>query len=189
MAWVGLLGNLAYFSVFCLPHWEGLIRGSEAYSLLQAASTILLFAVVYNCHSIVQVFLHSLSIFLLPQKPTCLEFICLRCKAKYRPLENSPTCKAVPGKSDASRGSFGVGLINVVRGSTVTIVGGSLLCPETRLWRCLPPSSVGSAIVVTAGGVLWTCTENRPQPLSERAVKLARAASGRLRRSFSLSRP
>lgn len=87
-----------------------------------------------------------------------------------------------------SEGALGVGLINVVRGSTVTIVGGSLMCHSASVWNCFPLSSVGSAVVVTAGGILWTLTENRPQPLSESAAKIARAASGRLRRSFSVSR-
>ena len=87
-----------------------------------------------------------------------------------------------------SEGALGVGLINVVRGSTVTIVSGSLLCPAGRLRQCFPVSSVGSAVIVTAGGILWTWTGHQPQPLSESAVKLARAASGTLRKSFSMER-
>ena len=87
-----------------------------------------------------------------------------------------------------TEGALGVGLINVVRGSSVTIVGSSLMCRGARLWSCFSVGSIGSAAIVTAGGVLWTCTEHRPQPLSESAARLARAASGRLRKSFSMSR-
>ena len=95
---------------------------------------------------------------------------------------------AFQGKVMQTEGALGVGLINVVRGSTVTIVSGILFCPAGHFWQCFPVSSVGSAVIVTAGGVLWTCTGHQSQPLSESAVKLARAASGRLRKSFSMDR-
>lgn len=87
-----------------------------------------------------------------------------------------------------AEGALGVGLVNVIRGSSVTIVGGLLMCPAAQFWHCFSLSSIGSAIVVTSGGLLWTCSGETPQPLSESAKQLARAASGRLRKSLSLTR-
>jgi len=82
-------------------------------------------------------------------------------------------------------GALGVGLVNVVRGSTVTLVAGALFCTAERLWHCFSLGTLGSAAVVTAGGLLWVFSGTPTESLSESAVKLARAASGRLVRSMS----
>ena len=86
-----------------------------------------------------------------------------------------------------ANGALGVGLVNVVRGSTVALVAGSLSCALQRPWQCLSPGTLGSAAVVTCGGLLWVLSSAAaPEPLSESAAKLARAASGKIRRSMSL---
>ena len=84
-------------------------------------------------------------------------------------------------------GALGVGLVNVVRGSTVTLVAGIMSCALRRPWQCLSLGSLGSAAVVTCGGLLWAFSSSAaPESLSESAAILARAASGKIRRSMSL---
>ena len=58
VAWVGLISNVLYFLAFCLPQRRSLLQGHEipgGATAGQAVGMILLFAIVYNCHSTAQV--------------------------------------------------------------------------------------------------------------------------------------
>lgn len=58
VAWTGLGLNLLYFGCYSLPKWSSLVTNHPSGSRLapgQALATVLMFALVYNCHSRAQV--------------------------------------------------------------------------------------------------------------------------------------
>lgn len=178
VACTGLVCNLAHFAVACLPRWRILLVASAAASGItfpQAALAVLLFAALYNCHNWAQV------------SSCCLAFL--------DPPAANTTCGSadtvfggwLQGAVLRSEGALAVGLVNVMRGSTVTLAASAIYCTSFAWWTCFSaPSLVGTALIM-AGGVAWMACSTPPEPLSESAQRLVRAASVKLLRSLSLS--
>ena len=65
------------------------------------------------------------------------------------------SCSFVQGLVFRTEGAVGVALVNAVRGSTVSLLMGTLFCSSATPARCLHAWTGASAAVQTAGGLTW----------------------------------
>lgn len=70
-------------------------------------------------------------------------------------LTHLVSCSFVQGLVFRTEGAVGVALVNAVRGSTVSLLMGTLFCSSATPARCLHAWTGASAAVQTAGGLTW----------------------------------